>query len=287
MTIGNIYFITSIAVIGGSLFGFDISSMSAIIGTNQYKCYFNDGPEGPPFNDNPVCSGLTSLNQGGVTAAMPAGSWLGALISGFLTDKLGRKKAIMTGCLIWIVGSIISSASQSMGMLIAGRLINGLAVGIESAQVPVYVSELAPPSKRGRVVGAQQWAITWGILIMFYLSYGCSFIGGDPGTATNPTAFRVPWALQMIPAIGLFFGMMFLPESPRWLGKHGRWEECHGVLTLVHGKGNPDAPFVRSELEEIRKMVDFEARNDATYLDLFKPRMINRTMIGLFTSTLR
>jgi MFS family permease len=54
-----------------------------------------------------------------------------------------------------------------MGMLIAGRIINGLSVGIESAQVPVYVSELAQPSKRGRVVGAQQWAITWGILIMF------------------------------------------------------------------------------------------------------------------------
>lgn len=76
--------------------------------------------------------------------------------------------------------------------------------------VPVYVSELAPPSKRGRVVGAQQWAITWGILIMFYISYGCSYIKG-------PAAFRVPWALQMLPAIGLFFGLFFLPESPRYV----------------------------------------------------------------------
>jgi MFS family permease len=63
-------------------------------------------------------------------------------------------------------------------MLIVGRFINGMSVGIESAQVPVYISEIAPPSKRGRLVGAQQWAITWGIMIMFYISYGCSFIKG-------------------------------------------------------------------------------------------------------------
>lgn len=66
-----------------------------------------------------------------------------------------------------VIGSAIICASQNMGMLIGGRVINGLAVGIESAQVPVYISELAPPSKRGRLVGSQQWAITWGILIMY------------------------------------------------------------------------------------------------------------------------
>lgn len=69
--------------------------------------------------------------------------------------------------LIRVIGSAIICASQNMGMLIGGRVINGLAVGIESAQVPVYISELAPPSKRGRLVGSQQWAITWGILIMY------------------------------------------------------------------------------------------------------------------------
>lgn len=66
-----------------------------------------------------------------------------------------------------LIGSTIICAAQNIGMLIVGRIINGLAVGIESAQVPVYISELAPPSKRGRLVGVQQWAITWGILTMF------------------------------------------------------------------------------------------------------------------------
>ncbi|KAF2715744.1 high affinity glucose transporter [Pleomassaria siparia CBS 279.74] len=275
--IGNIYGITAIAVVGGGLFGFDISSMSAIIGTQQYLCYFNQGPHGPGFDDDPKCSGPRANVQGGITASMPGGSFVGALFSGFLSDKLGRKTAIQWGCVIWCIGSIIVCASQNIGMLIVGRFINGLAVGICSAQVPVYVSELAPPSKRGRVVGAQQWAITWGILIMFYISYGCSYISGVG-------AFRVPWGLQMLPAVGLYIGLMFLPESPRWLAKHDRWEECHDVLTLVHGKGDPDAPFVRLELREIKQMIEFENRNaDVTWTELFRPKMLNRLHIGVFT----
>ena len=162
-------------------------------------------------------------------------------------------------------------------MLIVGRFINGLSVGICSAQVPVFVSELARPSRRGLVVGTQQWAITWGILIMFYVSYGCSYIDGV-------AAFRVPWGLQMIPALLLSVGLLFLPESPRWLARKDRWEECHDVLTLVHGKGDPDHAFVQLELREIREMCEFERNNaDSTYWELFKPNMIMRTHIGIFT----
>ncbi|KAL1305757.1 hypothetical protein AAFC00_007337 [Neodothiora populina] len=282
MAIGNIYIITAVAVIGGGLFGFDISSISAILGTMSYKCYFNQ--DGPPFNAAAKCSGPRSGTQGGITAAMPAGSWLGALLSGYISDRLGRKRAIMIGCVVWCVGSTLICASQNIGMLVTGRVINGLSVGIESAQVPVFLSEVAPPSKRGRFVGAQQWAITWGILIMYYISFGASYIGGDAPTTYSTAVFRVPWGLQMIPAIGLFFAMIFMPESPRWLARKDRWEDCHNVLTLVHGKGNPDSPFVRHELQDIREMCEFEARNsDVTYWELFQPHMIFRTHVGIFT----
>lgn len=244
-----------------------------------YKCYFNQGG----VHDN-KCAGPRAGTQGGITAAMPAGSWLGALISGYLSDKLGRKKSIMIGCVIWVIGSTIICASQNIGMLVAGRVINGLCVGIESAQVPVYISEIAPPTRRGRLVGLQQWAITWGILILYYISYGTSFIGQDNYSGYRTAVFRIPWGLQMIPAIMLFFFMIFLPESPRWLARQDRWEECHKVLTLVHGKGDPDSPFVLYELNDIREMCLFEARNkDVTYWELFKPNMINRTHIGIFT----
>jgi len=176
-----------------------------------------------------------------------------------------------------IAGSIITCASQNIGMLVVGRFINGLAVGVCSAQVPVYITEIARPEIRGRLVGCQQWAITWGIMIMFYISYGCSFISG-------PSAFRIPWGLQMLPGALLFLGLMFLPRSPRWLAKHGRWEEAESTLALLHGDGNIHHPYVKQELEEIRNMVEFERENaDTSILELFKPNMINRTHIGVFT----
>jgi MFS family permease len=99
---------------------------------------------------------------------MPGGSFVGALCSGFLTDLFGRKRAIQIGAVIWCIGSIIVCSSFSIGQLVVGRFINGLSIGICSAQVPVYVSELAQPSRRGRVVGAQQWAITWGVRESFF-----------------------------------------------------------------------------------------------------------------------
>jgi MFS family permease len=103
MAIGNIYLIAAVSIIGGGLFGFDISSMSAIIGTKQYKCYFDQSGNGS-------CEGPKASVQGGITASMAGGSWIGALISGFVSDKLGRKKAIMLGAIIWyaFVGSVLS-----------------------------------------------------------------------------------------------------------------------------------------------------------------------------------
>jgi MFS family permease len=99
--IGNLYVIAGVSVIGGALFGFDISSLSAQLGMQSYKCYFNQGPRGPPFDDSDECSGPTSITQGGITSSMAGGSWLGALASGFLSDRMGRKYSIMAGCIIW------------------------------------------------------------------------------------------------------------------------------------------------------------------------------------------
>ncbi|KAJ1326265.1 MFS transporter SP family sugar:H+ symporter [Microdochium nivale] len=271
---GNIYFLAAIAVIGGALFGFDISSMSAIISTEPYKCQFNREPY---FDEQGRCYGPSDTVQGGITAAMPGGSWAGALVSGWLTDRFGRKSSIQIGSIIWVIGCIITCASMNIPMLIVGRIICGFSVGICSAQVPVYISEQAPPSKRGRLIGMQQWAITWGIAIMYFICYACSFLEHD-------AAFRVPWGVQAFPAFILGIGLIFLPESPRWLAKKDRWEECREVLILVHGKGDPNSPFAAKELHEIQQVVEFERRNaDVSILELFRPKMINRTHIGVFT----
>ncbi|KAF2157234.1 putative transporter [Myriangium duriaei CBS 260.36] len=247
--------------------------MSALITTDAYLCQFNqDG-----HNADGSCKGPRPNVQGGITAAMAGGSWLGALVSGLISDRLGRKTAIQIGAIIWVIGSIIISASQNIPMLIVGRIINGFCVGICSAQVPVYIAEISPPSKRGRLIGAQQWAITWGIMIMFYISYGCA------AHQTGSAVFRIPWAVQMIPALILLAGSFILPESPRWLASKDRWEECEAVLILTQGRGDPNSPLVRFEYNEIKEWIQIEKHaKNVSYLELFKPRMINRTHIGLF-----
>ncbi|KAK8001177.1 MFS glucose transporter mfs1 [Apiospora marii] len=264
----NVYFICSFAAIGGGLFGFDISSMSGVLGTKAYTRYFN----------NPV-----SYAQGGITASMPAGSLVGSLCSSFLADKLSRKIALQISCVLWIIGSIIQCASQNVGMLCAGRVIAGLCVGIASSVVPVYQAEIAPKEIRGRVVSLQQWAITWGILIQYFIQYGAAQVGGGPEDPDQPeAAFRIPWGVQMVPAFVLLIGLFFFPYSPRWLATKDRWEEAIQVLARLHGDGDPNHPKVLAEYQEIEDALRFE-REEATssFRALVRPRIFKRVLLGM------
>lgn len=139
--------LAAFGTIGGMLFGFEISSMSAWIVSDQYLDYF-DSPN--------------STDQGGITAAMSAGSFLGALCAGALADRLGRRRAIQVAAIVWIIGAVLQCSAQNRGHLVAGRVIGGLAIGVTSSQVLVYLAELAPSKTRGAIVGIQQWSIEWG-----------------------------------------------------------------------------------------------------------------------------
>ncbi|KAF2280027.1 high affinity glucose transporter [Westerdykella ornata] len=267
-TFYNVYAICGFAAIGGALFGFDISSMSGVLGTNAYKNYFH----------NP-----TGYRQGGITAAMPAGSLFGALSSSFIADKLSRRTAIQVGALIWVIGAILQTAANGVALLCIGRVIAGVAIGICSAIVPVYQSEIAPKGIRGRVVSLQQWAITWGILIQYFIQYGASFVDGGPKAPNQGTAaFRIPWAIQMFPAVLLFFGMFFFPRSPRWLASKGRWEEALRTLANLHGRGDTTNATVLAEYHEIEEALRFEREQAVTsYKALTQPRIFKRVILGM------
>ncbi|KAI1846250.1 hypothetical protein JX265_010626 [Neoarthrinium moseri] len=264
----NVYFICGFAAIGGGLFGFDISSMSGVLGTEAYNRYF----------DYPV-----SYRQGGITASMPAGSLVGSLMSSFIADKYSRKVALQVSCVLWIIGSIIQCAAQNVGMLCAGRVIAGLCVGIASSIVPVYQSEIAPKEIRGRIVSLQQWAITWGILIQYFIQYGAAQVGGGPKDKNQPeSAFRIPWGVQMVPAFVLLIGLFFFPYSPRWLASKDRWEEAIKVLANLHGKGDVNHPKVLAEYQEIEDALRFE-REEAvsSFKALIAPRIFKRVLLGM------
>ncbi|PFH49846.1 hypothetical protein AMATHDRAFT_75960 [Amanita thiersii Skay4041] len=255
----NPYIVGSFACIGGGLFGLDISSMSGVLSNGAYKATF--GFPGPAA-------------QGAIVAAMPAGSLVGALAVTQLADRLGRKRTIILAGMIWVIGSILQCASVNRGMLVVGRIISGLSVGLSSAIVPIYQSEITAPSIRGRMVSLQQWSITWGILIQYFIQFGCSYINGV-------ASFRIPWGLQMIPAIILSLGMTIFPESPRWLFDKGHEEEALQILADLHGGGDTNNDMVRLEYEEIKQQVYFERTEGAkSYLDLLKGGNPRRVFLG-------
>ncbi|KAF8935324.1 general substrate transporter [Dissophora ornata] len=258
--LNNVYFLGAFATMGGMLFGFDISSMSGVVGTDRYQEYFNHP---------------SSSLQGGIVAAMAAGSFLGALLAGPLGDKISRKRTVMLAACIWIVGSIIQAASVSAGMLIVGRIINGVAVGLASMIVPVYQSEIAPKEIRGRIVSLQQWAITWGILIQYFIQYGCSFIDSD-------AAFRIPWGIQVVPGAILLLGVSFFPYSPRWLADQGRAEEALEVLANLRANGDKNDPAVVAEFKEIQDIITFDRTLAArSYAELFRYPNARRVFLGM------
>ncbi|KAJ4303900.1 high affinity glucose transporter [Collariella sp. IMI 366227] len=241
----NIYVSCGFAAIGGGLFGFDISSMSGVLGTQAYKRYFN----------NPV-----SYAQGGITASMPAGSLAACFFSSYLADRFSRKIALQ-----------ISSVC-------------GLCIGIASSIVPVYQSEIAPKEIRGRVVSLQQWAITWGILIQYFVQFGAAEgVGGGSKDPNQPTAaFRIPWAVQITPALFLLVGLFFFPYSPRWLATKGRWDEARKVLAHLHGKGNENHPRVLAEFIEIRDALEAERKAEpSSFKSLFGKKIGKRVLLGM------
>lgn len=232
----NTYFVAAIATVGGMLFGFDISSMSAIIGTSQYITYFND-PHG--------------VVQGAIGSALAAGSVVGSLMAGPLSNRIGRRDAVFCACFFWLIGTAVQVSCKNFGQLIAGRILNGVCVGITSSQVPVYLAEIAKKEKRGSIIVIQQLAIEWGIFIMFFVGYGCSFIAG-------PASFRTAWGIQFVPALCLMIGLPFLPRSPRWLAKVGRTDEAIQTLANIQTGGNIDDPLIVAEWEEIFSVLQAE-----------------------------
>ncbi|CAM1506713.1 Fc.00g063540.m01.CDS01 [Cosmosporella sp. VM-42] len=257
--ITNTYFVAMVATVGGMLFGFDISSMAAIVITDQYIDYFN----------NP--SGVT---QGAIGSALAAGSVAGSLIAGPISDKWGRRDSIMFACLWWLVGTAVQVSTNGFGSLVAGRVLNGVCVGITSSQVPVYLAEIAKRERRGRIIIIQQLAIEWGILIMYFIGYGCGSIKGS-------ASFRTAWGTQFIPCVILMIGLPFLPRSPRWLAKVGREEEAVQTLADIQAGGDRQDALVIAEWREISETLLIERESGRGWTKFIKNGMWKRTMAGL------
>jgi sugar porter (SP) family MFS transporter len=233
----------AVAATGGLLFGYDTGVVSGALLFLQTS-----------FGN------LTAFDKELVTSLLLVGAVVGAIGSGRLSDRIGRRSVILVTAVVFVVGVLGAALSPALWVLVLARFVIGLAVGSVSMQVPLYISEVAPPAIRGALVSFNQLAITIGILVSFLVDYALSSSGN----------WRLMFGLAAIPAVALFVGMLSQAESPAWLVTHGRIAEARKVLSRVRGRTHD----IEGEIAEITSL----SRRPASYRELLRPDV--RKLVG-------
>lgn len=245
------YVVAAVAAISGFLFGFDEGIIAGAHGALARE-----------FAITPLVNGI-------ITAAVPLGAVFGAAASGRLTRKFGRRRVLHAAAIAFFVGSLLAAGAVSVWMLVMARLLLGVAVGVASMAAPLYIAETAPQKLRGRSVSAFQLAMAVGILVSYVV--GLAF--------SQDENWRLMFAIDALPALILFLGLVPLPESPRWFALRGRWGDARASLAKVTGDhANADAAFA-----EMRAAIKSETEG-GTIRDLFRPMMRPALIVamGLF-----
>jgi len=207
-----------VAAIGGALFGYDTGVISGAILFIR-----------PAF-------GLGTSQVELIVSAVLIGATLGAIGSARVTDRLGRRAVLMAAASSFAVGALGSALAPDPTLLILARVLVGVAIGVASYAVPLYISELSPANHRGWLVSLNQLAITLGIALSYAVDYAFSGTG----------AWRWMLGLAIVPALVLFIGVALLPETPRWLVKNGQPLAARRVLMRLQ-----PGCSVEGELSEI------------------------------------
>lgn len=256
-------FIYFFGAFGGILFGYDIGVMTGALPFLQ-----NDWN----LANNPMAIGM-------ITSSVMLGAIAGGAIAGAISDVLGRRKMILVSSLIFVLGSMLSAFSPDNGVafLIVSRIILGLAVGAASALVPAYMSEMSPANLRGRLSGINQVMIVSGMLISYIVDF---MLQGLPETM----AWRLMLGLAAVPAVILFFGVLALPESPRFLVKSGDLEQAKKVLGFIRKESE-----VEVELSQIIESFEQEevVENNSSWGAMIAPQYRPLLIAGVGVAALQ
>ncbi|PWN17835.1 putative monosaccharide transporter [Microstroma glucosiphilum] len=265
------------AAFGGILYGYDTGTISGLLAMQRFKEDFgefmNNDPSTGAYDPNfYLTTGETSL----ITSILSAGTFFGALLGAPLGDLLGRKLGLQATMVVFVVGVIIQLATTNRPVFIVGRVVAGLGIGMVSTLVVLYQSETAPRWIRGAVVSGYQWCITIGLLL-------AAIVNNSTKDRADTGSWRIPVGVQIGYALVMSIGLIFLPESPRWLVKVGKPEKAAQALARLNSH-SADSVLVRSELADIQTAYDYELTyGNGTYLDCFtggERRHWFRTMTG-------
>lgn len=207
---------------------------------------------------------LTPQMNGVVVGMVLVGAFLGALISGHLSDYFGRKRLLVIDTMIFIAGSAACALAHDVWLLIMGRFVVGLAIGVSSYSAPLYIAEIAPPKSRGALVSINQLAVAIGILLSYIIDFHFS----------HTQDWRGMFLAGIIPALGLLLGMLVLPYSPRWMASRGHYQKAEKILRSIRG----DVAVAKQELAEIQASLTYQNKS---WAELFKPWVRPALLIGV------
>ncbi|KAI5305509.1 hypothetical protein KEM56_004227 [Ascosphaera pollenicola] len=244
------FLVSVFAAMGSFLYGYDLGVMAEIIASPDYLEKFN------PDSDE---AGL-------VVSMFTTGAFCGAAFGGPSGDYLGRRATILLGAVIFIIGGAVQTAASNIHFLWGGRFVAGLGVGFLTMVIPLYQAELAHPSIRGRVTALQQFMLGIGALFASWIGYAC-FVRMDDD---DHLQWRLPLALQLVPAGILALLIMLFPESPRWLIDHDREDRGLEILAKLHAHGDTNDEWVQEEYHRIKAAIQYEHEHEASfYSELF------------------
>ncbi|KAG0646568.1 Major facilitator-type transporter ecdD [Hyphodiscus hymeniophilus] len=243
------YLMCIFAAFGGFFFGYDSGYIGGVLGMNYFIHQFQKLPYPAAGTTDPNFV-ISSSNNSLIVSILSAGTFFGAVIAGDLSDWFGRRTTIIAGCLVFAVGVVLQIASSSIALLAVGRIIAGFGVGFVSAIIILYMSEIAPRKVRGAIVAGYQFAVTIGLMTASCVDYGTQ-------NRTDSGSYRIPIAIQLIPAIILGTGLFFLPESPRYFVIKGQLDRAAQVLSRVRGQP-VDSEYIQQELAEIVANHEYE-----------------------------
>lgn len=252
--------------------GFNNSIMATVMGLGSFYDYFNLDLSGPRAS-------YTNSILGTIQGIFYAGGIVGCAIVAWLANKVGRRMSIQITCAICIISAILQAAAVDVPMLLVGRFFNGLGCGMINSLIPLYQSEISPPSSRGRLVGSHGALIVTGYAVAAWTGLGCYY---EP----NPQIqWRLCLALQIPAPLILIAGSPFFPESPRWLIAQNRKEKALDILVRLHDSAadGPTNDFARREFLQIECQIQQDAERPLGFVEILKdPSLRKRFLIAIF-----
>ena len=237
-----------ISALGGYLFGFDFAVISGAL----------------PFLKDKF--DLTEYWEGFATGSLALGAMIGCLAAGKIADKKGRKPGLLIAASIFGISSLLMAFAPGRDFFIASRFIAGIGVGMASMLSPMYIAEIAPAAYRGRMVAINQLTIVLGILITNLVNYSLRNNGDD--------AWRWMFGLGAIPSLLFLAGVLWMPESPRWLAQNGNIDKASNILARIGGTA-----FSSTTLSEIQKSANTVTK--VKFSAVFEKKVLPAVLIGI------